>query len=309
MYVKTSIVTVYYNREDLIDESISSITEQLTPERELIIIDDGSTDRTYERLCKYSSSNVKVINKKNSGFTDSIKKAIDLCKGEYIAVHGSGDFSLEGRFAEQEKCLDLNPQIGLCSSLVETINSKDDQENKIVTGTAFSGSATSTLLKKNFIVHGSVMFRKSLYENVGGYRSSFEFAQDRDLWIRMSRVCDFLILDSVLYSKYKMVEGSVSISPEKIFKQRIFSNYAVELHKHFIKHSVDLDFKYGLLSSYLLKPSLMTQIENIKVYFSISKRFGLQESERFLLLIKNSCLMAIVKFISKALYCVGKLRD
>lgn len=309
MHVKTSIVTVYYNREDLIDESIRSITKQLTPGRELIIIDDGSTDRTYERLCRFTSSNVKVINKKNSGFTDSIRKAIDLCKGEYIAIHGSGDFSLEGRFTEQEKCLDHNPQIGLCSSLVETIHSTEERENKIISGAAFKGAATSILLKKNFIVHGSVMFRKSLYDNVGGYRSSFEFAQDRDLWIRMSRICDFLILDSVLYSKYKMVEGSVSISPEKIFKQRIFSNYAVELHNHFIKHSVDLDFKYGLLGSYLIKPSLMTEIENLKVYLSISKRFGLKESERFLLLIKNPCLLFIIKLISKALYCVGKLRD
>lgn len=309
MQVKTSIITVYFNRENLVDESISSIIEQLTPERELIIIDDGSTDDTYKRLSKFSAPNVRVINKKNTGFTDSIRKAIDLCKGEYVAVHGAGDFSLKGRFSEQEKCLDTKPHIGLCSSLVETIFSKEDLGNRSVSGEGFEGSATSILLNKNFIVHGSVMFRKNLYEKVGGYRHNFQFAQDRDLWIRMSRICDFLVLESVLYRKFKMVEGSVSISPEKIFKQRVYSNYAVELHKYFVKYGIDLDFEYGLLGLYLIKPTFSTEIENLKVFFSMSKKFGLKESERFLLLVKKPYLVFLGKIAAKTLYYAGKLRD
>lgn len=295
MKIKTTIVTVYFNREDLVDESIESIIQQLTPERELIIIDDGSTDKTYEKLKLHEKNNVRIIKKENSGFTRSIRDAIDLARGKYVAVHGAGDYSLKGRFDEQEKSLDNNPNVVLCSSLVENVHSKSELNNKSISGDFFEGCATNKLLSKNFIVHGSVMFRKGAYEEVGGYRKSFEFAQDRDLWIRMSRKNDFLVLNKILYRKFKFIENSVSASSEKIFKQRMFSNYAVELHKYYVKYGVDLEEKYGLLGSSLVKNSFKTDLENIKVYISINKRFGRKKAEEFLLLLDNKFAVFFVK--------------
>lgn len=300
---------MYYNREDLVTDSINSVVEQLNNERELILIDDGSTDGTYEKLKQFSSFNVTVIKKENSGFTNSIIEGINISKGEYIAIHGSGDISLPSRFSLQEKCLDDDSKIGLCATKVETAESKEELNKVYISGSGFVGCATSKLLSSNFIVHGSVMFRKHLYDKVGGYRRAFTFAQDRDLWIRLSRITDFKVIDKVLYKKFKIVEGGVSANPTKIFQQRLFSNFAVALHRHYVSKGVDLEVEYGLIGSMLIHVPFNVDIENLKVYFSISKRFGVEESSRFLQLIRRGYLTSIAYFFTRILVKLGRLSD
>ena len=96
-----SIITVYYNREQYIKESIQSLLEQTYKNTEIIIVDDGSNDETLNILNKFTDNRIRIISHGNMGFVKSIKKAIDISKGKYIAIHGSVDISHANRIERQ----------------------------------------------------------------------------------------------------------------------------------------------------------------------------------------------------------------
>src|SRR5579859_3339843 len=91
-----TIITPAYNRADLIEETIKSILDQKYPNLEYIIIDDGSTDATYEIAKKYGNKYVHVYTQKNIGETRTVNKGFSLARGEIIAVINSDDPLLPG---------------------------------------------------------------------------------------------------------------------------------------------------------------------------------------------------------------------
>ncbi len=231
-----SIVTAYYNREDWVDETMESLLAQTHKNIEIIVVDDCSTDGTYEKLNVYrqKDSRIKLIkNIANKGFVETMRSAIELCKGEYIAIQGSGDVSFPTRIEKQMAVLKANSKVGLVGCLRNVVNKTSLDKlyafkpDSWIEGEAFSGDASKVILKRNLFAHGSVMFKAGLYNDVGGYRSEFVFAQDRDLWIRLSKVCHFHVINESLYERY-FIPGSVSINPEKRLLQRYLSELAVQ---------------------------------------------------------------------------------
>lgn len=87
---KFSIITVVYNGESFIEETISSVEEQTFDDYEYIIIDGASTDRTLEKI-KYSLQNKIVISENDEGIYDAMNKGINLASGEYTIFMNAGD--------------------------------------------------------------------------------------------------------------------------------------------------------------------------------------------------------------------------
>jgi glycosyltransferase involved in cell wall biosynthesis len=222
------IVSVYYNRSSMVDESIKSITEQLSENDFLLLVDDGSKDDTKVKLEKYIAPNVKVVSYENQGFVNSIRRAIDSLDSEYIAVHGAGDLSLSGRFEKQAVLLNSNPDVGLVGTWYNDLDI--ERHKSTVVGKTLSSDNVEFMSRYNPFGHSTVMFRRSVYQKVGGYRSFFIFAQDRDLWCRISRHCKFAMIEEPLVLRYKSVGGSVSADFKKSLKQRYLSDFAVYLH-------------------------------------------------------------------------------
>ena len=73
MDTKVLIVSVYYNREDLVDDSVRSVVSQLEPGMHLMLVDDGSSDNTLERLKAWAADNVTVLTHPNMGFVRSVR--------------------------------------------------------------------------------------------------------------------------------------------------------------------------------------------------------------------------------------------
>ncbi|WP_158967150.1 glycosyltransferase [Paraglaciecola sp. L3A3] len=270
--VLVSIVSAYYNRQDWVDNTIESLINQTYSNIEIIIFDDASTDDTYEKLHAYAEKDkrIKLIRfAQNKGFVLGMIEAIAMCQGEYIAIQGSGDISFPERIAKQADILAANPKIGLVGSLRNVVNKSSldklyaFKNNSWVEGEAFSGDASKLILKKNLFSHGEVMFRKSVYDKCGGYREIFTFAQDRDLWIRMSKICQFHTIPEVLYERY-FIEGAVSINPEKRLIQRLLSELAVQCGETETGNK-DIVQKYGLQAPFFLKPSRRLSIDLSKM--------------------------------------------
>lgn len=220
-----SVVSVFFDRAALVAESIRSLLAQTYLNMEIIVIDDGSRDDTAAELRKFADPRLTVISRENRGFTASINEAVRASRGEYVAIHGSGDLSAPGRIERQARILRERPEVGVVGCLVENDDSfgPGARVYEPPAGLPFH----ETLLTRNLFTHGEAMFRRRLFDEVGGYREFFRFAQDRDLWLRISRLTDYAIVAELLYRRFKP-PGGVSADPEKMMLQAYFSDFAVQ---------------------------------------------------------------------------------
>ena len=215
-YPLVSIVSCFYNRTDNIHQSVESLLGQTYPNLEVILVDDGSTDDTLRKLSSYQDARIKLISHSNKGFVRTLREAISLSEGEVIAIHGSGDISFPTRIEKQANVLIENADVGVVGCYVRSFNvirKKWDIFRPIIEKDQLKG-----LIERNPFSHGEVIFRRTCYEQVGGYREFFQFAQDRDLWLRMASTTRFYIVPEILYQR-EIVMGSVTKNPIKSRKR------------------------------------------------------------------------------------------
>lgn len=240
-------VSVFYNRGAFVKDSVGSLLQQTLPELEILIVDDGSTDNTAEELRGLDDPRLKALIQPNGGFTRAMNGAIAQARGKYIAVHGSGDISLPERLAKQAAYLDANPDVGVIGCAIQS-------RGRVWKGGDAKEPLLPRVLKSNPFTHGEVMFRRDLFEKVGGYRELFRFAQDRDLWLRMGRHCNYYVLPDVLYERYYL-PGGVGRDPEKVFLQKKLADFAVQCAETADANGRDLLDQHGPLGLLLARPS------------------------------------------------------
>jgi glycosyltransferase involved in cell wall biosynthesis len=218
---KISVITGYFNRSNALDLTIDSIMNQSFSDFELLVFDDASTDDTKQRLSeiinRYNDSRLKVIyHKENKGFVQGMIDAISLASGDYICIQGSGDYSDTDRLKEQCNVLDAFSDVGVVGCYYENVI-----EDSGISRMRYKDATNITfkkLLTENIFSHGEVMFRRSVYDSVGGYRPEFINCQDYDLWLRMIKITKFSSVKKCLYKRYVRYDG-VSYNPKKFLKQ------------------------------------------------------------------------------------------
>lgn len=237
-----SVVSVYYNRAANVDEAVASLLAQTYPNLEIIIADDGSTDDTLARLKAFDDPRLTILEGPNSGFTNAVNRAVRASKGEYVAIHGSGDISHPERIAEQAALLDARPEVGVVGCWVRSDSAFSGKA--LLHQPTIEGDGFAQLLKSNPFTHGEVMFRRAAFDQVGGYRPFFTFAQDRDLWLRMSRITGLGVVPKVLYTRAQPA-NAVSTSPAKVITQAYLSDFAVQCARGRAADAPDLLDRYG----------------------------------------------------------------
>ncbi|MGB7408403.1 MAG: glycosyltransferase [Pontixanthobacter sp.] len=221
-----SVISVFYNRAEYVAKSVQSLINQDYSNLEIILVDDGSSDHTLAALRQFAEDDrVKIVSHKNVGFVRSINAAIRNSSGRYIAIHGSGDISYPARLSKQAAILSKHTDVGVIGSHI--LNAQNFGALSSVVKPEPGLAFRKTLIQRNLFSHGEVMFRRSIYEQVGGYREFFKFAQDRDLWLRMSRYCDYSIVPEILYER-KILDEGVGSTLKKLILQAYLSDFAVQ---------------------------------------------------------------------------------
>ncbi len=252
-----SIVCAWYNRPDYLKDTIESLLSQTCASFEIILINDGSKDpRVSEILATYSDPRLVVIHQDNAGFVVAIRSAISQARGRYIAIQGAGDISEPERIARQAKALDADPRLGVvgCLRRHEAVSA-----GKIATLGVYGKPGLATLPDflegGNPFSHGEVMIRREAYEQVGGYRPFFMFAQDRDLWIRIAGAGWHMVnLPEVLYVRRNFVGDGVSTNKSKLYLQQAFSTFARQCHYDRIRDGHDSIDLYGASAGLFRRP-------------------------------------------------------
>ncbi len=244
---RVSVVCACYNRADYIRDTIDSLLTQDLHSFEVVVVNDGSDDpRVRDVLDSYNDPRLRVIHQQNTGFTRAICRAIESSSAPIIAIQGAGDVSHPERLRRQLEFLESNQDlIGVGCSI-----------RHVVVGGRYSGfeeirrpkspvAVHDDIIKNNPFTHGEVMFRRVVYDKVGGYRPFFKYAQDRDLWLRMSLHGSFGFCPEVLYDRRSFSDGGVSSSHKKGLSQRKMSYIAIECVRERREFGFDIVDIYG----------------------------------------------------------------
>jgi glycosyltransferase involved in cell wall biosynthesis len=206
---KLSVVLPAFNAEKTIGRAIESVLQQKYYDFELIVIDDGSTDETGRRIEAFRDARIRVHRfEKNKGLIAGLNKGLELARGHYIARQDADDQSVPQRFARQVVALDKNLNLGVVGSCMRLRNS----ENRLCGVYSYPSKpalAKWQVLFKTPVAHSTVMLRRSVIERVGGYDQSYKFAEDYELWTRISEVSSILSLKEKLVY-YNIGNGGVS---------------------------------------------------------------------------------------------------
>jgi hypothetical protein len=198
---RVSVVMSVYNGERYLREAVESILNQTFTDLEFIIVDDGSTDSTWQILTAYAAQDPQIVlirNEENIGLTRSLNKGLGLARGMYVARQDADDVSWSTRLQDQIQFMEQYPEVGLVGSAFELIDETGRRLGvvKLPTGNA---QLQESLRSANCFCHGSVMIRRQCLQKVGGYREVFAMAQDYDLWLRIAEQFDLGALTQILY--------------------------------------------------------------------------------------------------------------
>lgn len=183
---KVSVIMPVYNAEKFIRETIESILGQSFTDFEFLIIDDGSTDKSYEIVNSYTDVRIKIFkNRKNLGYVATLNKLIDLSSGEYIARQDNDDISHPRRLERQVIFLDNHLDVGVCGTNLKMFG----KESKSIKMPISDEEVRICMIVNNPICHPTVMLRRSLFSNmvVNKYNESLCPAEDYYLWFEISK--------------------------------------------------------------------------------------------------------------------------
>lgn len=205
---KISVCMAAYNSDVYIKESIESILNQRFTDFELIIVNDGSTDRTTEIINIFHDNRIRVLhNEKNEGLVFTRNRLVDAARADLIAILDSDDIAYPNRLELQYHYMVSHPKIALLGGHANIIDSSGGY-----TGQKFIQPITDHydyfMLFGSMFINSATVFRKNIFNQVGGYRD-YAPAEDFDLFMRIAEVAQVKNLDEVLV-KYRIHEKNTS---------------------------------------------------------------------------------------------------
>ncbi|MEM5512863.1 glycosyltransferase family A protein [Pseudoalteromonas sp. AS84] len=269
-----TIYTVFYNRGFCLNETVDSLLQYSPDETGIVIVDDFSTDDTAEIARKLERKHSQVHYLKsnsNLGFTKCLQNAINITQKnnptKYIAIHGSGDLCTDFRFKKQVDYLELNDDFCAVACKHSLLNRADE----VVYTSRFSGEVMlNNLESPPKWTHGTIIYRVSAFNEVGGYNPLFKFCQDWDLYVRLLSVGKIFVLNDVAYSK-KVFDDGATFNPKKRFEQ---IKYAEVIRLQLNKNDTERNDTYNFISEYGLDEYLATK-ESLLLKKSVKSFFTL----------------------------------
>ncbi len=206
---KISVIMSVYNGDKYLREAVESILNQTYKDFEFIIINDGSTDDSLGILKNFQieDSRIKFVSRENKGLIESLNEGVKVAQGEYIVRIDADDVSLPERLQKQLKYV-IDNDLAVCGTWAEGIDENGDKIYNM-DYPPVAGKVRSFTLLHNPFIHPSVIFRKDVFEKVGGYRKFFKYIEDYELWTRIVFKYKTGNIPEALL-KYRMHDGQIT---------------------------------------------------------------------------------------------------
>lgn len=275
-----SIGIALYNHEKYIEECLVSIINQTYDNIEIIVIDDGSKDQSYQKALTVLEEGVTkrpyiLKTRPNQGMCNTLNEIITLSKGKYISFVGSDDFLHLEKIKKQVDYLEAHSEIALVQSDSFIID-KDSNVISLFTckGRKNEGDLYEALITgKGLVNTPSHLYRTCVYEKIGVYDPQFRW-EDTDFWLRLTKYFKIGYIEEPL--NYYRRHGENLSNAENALK--FVNEEIIKIYKKNIDDPILL--KKGLSKIY--RKSYLKALKKLKLryflkYFSlyISCRFGI----------------------------------
>jgi glycosyltransferase involved in cell wall biosynthesis len=291
-----SVIIPAYNAEAYISEALESVFAQTYRPFEIIVVDDGSTDKTAEIVKNYQTSkttktnetNLIYIYQSNSGPSKARNEGMKVAKGDYIAFLDADDLWTPMKLEKQVNYMLSNREVFLVFGdmmifneqgvVVESTFKKNgypecDRRGKVL-------NAFERLIERNYIPSGTVLLKRDCFEKVGYFDENIRHGEDYDLWLRISLMFHIGCIPEVL--RLKRIHGdSLSKDSEGFYKSRIYIlNKLNKNYSNLINAKCGRDFKInnytlkairGLSYFYYLKKDYLKALKTFAQYLFVAK--------------------------------------
>ena len=202
-----SVVMPVHNALPFLDESINSILEQTLSAFEFVILDDASTDGSVELLREWSRRDRRIHlheSKKRLGLSGSSNAVVAKARAPIVARMDADDIAHPDRLRRQWNVIEGRPDVAVIGTLCNGIDRS---------GREVRPRDRWRVVRRSVYIpfpHGSAMFRRDVFDQVGGYDETSDGGEDQDLFSRMAARGRVLTLPDVLYS-YRYHSGNATL--------------------------------------------------------------------------------------------------
>ncbi len=205
-----SVIIPTFNRVHVLESALDSVLAQTYSPIEIIVVDDGSTDRTQELLAGYGDK-IKVFTQTNQGVSAARNLGIRHSKGAFIALLDSDDAWTPDKISRQMTFFSDNPEALICQT--EEIWIRNGRRvNPKVKHKKPSGMIFTPSLKLCLVSPSAVMMRRELFDLRGLFNEELIVCEDYDLWLRISRDIPVYLIDAPCTIKHGGHEDQLSAS-------------------------------------------------------------------------------------------------
>lgn len=215
-----SVILPTYNRAALLSRAIRSVLDQTYPNWELIIWDDGSSDRTQDVVASHADARIRYYRSENHGVAWARNQAINTSHGQYVAFLDSDDEWLPAKLKLQVEAFEMNSVDMLFSDFInhhEEIGARTQAfpsyrdvmrslQVDLLPGelVLIKAGLLESLAIENFIATDTVMVRREILTGMGGFQESLQNAEDFELWWRLGLTdARFAFHEHVLMIRHK----------------------------------------------------------------------------------------------------------
>lgn len=246
-----SVIISCYNHQEYVEQSILSVLSQDHNNIELLVVDDGSSDRSVEVISRLQEKyGFYFISQDNKGLTRTLNETIKKSKGEYIVPFASDDIMTPGRISIQVEYMKDKPEVGICGGNVELIDSEGkpypDSKQSINTPFRRLDFEDVFLESKAYVPAPTMFFRRNALEEVGCYDENNRL-DDVTIKLRVTKAGYYIDCIPVVLAKYRRHETNISKDYGFIVES------VLDVYDKYIDHP-DYEFvKFRFLNSFFLK--------------------------------------------------------
>ncbi|QGH36257.1 glycosyltransferase [Gracilibacillus salitolerans] len=264
-----TVVIPLYNKEKAIKRAIDSVLNQTYKNFEIIVIDDGSTDFSVEKIRSINNSKIKVIQQKNAGVSAARNKGIYNANFDYIAFLDADD-AWKPEFLETiNKLINMYPKNGAYATSYEFVKSNgavdpSNENNSFdLNWEGIVGSYFKESIKTPLISASSVVIPKEVFNKVGYFPLGITRGEDLDMWCRIALKYKIVFSNKSLARYYKDAENMAT--RKEIEYNKSFMSYAEEvLIKERNKGNTSIYFEEYMISRLISKARFLISINKRK---------------------------------------------
>jgi len=217
-----SVIIPTFNRSSMVVEAVESVLAQSYAELEVIVVDDGSTDDTRERLRSYGQRLILVVNEKNRGVSAARNRGVRQSRGEFVALLDSDDLWRPGKIQRQLDFFSAHPRAMICQT-EEIWVRRGRRVNPRQKHRKYSGYIFPHCLPLCIVSPSAVMIRRELLSRVGLFDEQLPACEDYDLWLRIAAHEPIFLLGEPLIVKRGGHDDQLSRTVPSMDKYRIES--------------------------------------------------------------------------------------